>query len=169
MKLEFTATESKSSALWDFGWFDLSRFSVDGFAEGPRRCHDVLENFISHPISQRSFCTSPDPWGASVERHGPFPRGRLKIDWYRPLSHEELRQRVAIVLDNPEFTVSPSHEQRQPIEAWLNEAQADRDELLVLEEPPNARVDWDVWLLFQEFICFNPDRDELTTAVIGYD
>ncbi|MBU1241814.1 hypothetical protein KKD52_15005 [Myxococcota bacterium] len=159
------------SQLWDFGWFDLTRFEVDGpFAERHRFGH-VLAEFLRDPISQRSFCTLPDPWGNSGGLHGPFPLATLAPEWYRPLPLDELQRRVAMTLDDPEFTTPPSRQQRAPVEAWLESARTRGDDLVALDAPavPGVRVEWDVWLLFHEFVCFTPDREEMIVAVIGFD
>jgi hypothetical protein len=171
MALQFKVIETTASPLWDFGWFDLTQFKIEGPAKDRRDSRAVLGRFLLDPISQRSFCTQPDPWGATVNRHGPFPRERLTVDWYRPIPHEDLERRVMSVLDDPEFTESLSMEQRRPVEAWLREIRGRGADVLVLEAPssPSARVDWDVWVLFHEFVELNSNRGELTIAVIGYD
>ena len=171
MALSFTVIESRMTPLWDFGWFDVSRFKIDGLPDEPPAGVDVLREFLRDAISQRSFCTSPDPWGNKGGLHGPFPMEVLEAEWYRSLSPEELPQRVARILNDPDFTEPPSREQRVPVSEWLDAARVQGDDVVVLEAPdrPGARVEWDVWLIFQEFVSINPNREDMTVAVIGYD
>ena len=171
MAYTFNVRDSQTSQLWDFGWFDVTRFEVERALGVPADCASILRGFLRNSISHRSFCTSPDPWGNAGGLHGPFPAQKLDAGWYRPVSLEDLRHRVATALDDAEFTTPPSHEQRQPVAAWLDGAQLRGDDVVVLEAPPlpGVRVEWDVWLVFHEFVCFSPDRKEMTVAVIGYD
>jgi len=171
MALGFTVIETTMTQLWDFGWFDLTRFRVDGPPVERQSCGLVLAEFLRDPISRRSFCSSPDQWGNSAALHGPFPIERLAPEWYRPLPLGDLQRRVATTLDDPEFTTPPSGQQRAPVEAWLDAARTRGDDAVALEAPalPGVRVEWDVWLLFHEFVCFSPDRKEMTVAVIGFD
>jgi len=171
MALSFTVIDTTMTPLWDFGWFDLSRFKIDGLPEERPAVIDVLREFLRDAISQRSFCTSPDPWGNTGGLHGPFPMEILEAEWYRSLLLEDMPQRVATILNDAEFTEPPSREQRLPVSEWLGAARVRGDDVVVLEAPdsPGVRVDWDVWLAFQEFVCFSPNREEMTVAVIGYD
>jgi hypothetical protein len=171
MALSFTVIESTMTPLWDFGWFDLSRFKIDGLSAEPPAAIDVLREFLRDAISQRSFCISPDPWGNTGGLHGPYPVESLEAEWYRSLSPEELTQRVARILNDADFTEPPSCEQRAQVSEWLDAARFRGDDVVVLEAPdrPGMRVDWDVWLIFHEFVSFSPSREDMTVAVIGYD
>jgi len=172
MALRFTVIESTSSSLWDFGWFDHTQFKVHGPAEERQNCQDVLREFLQDPISQRSFCTSPDPWGDPIGRHGPFLTGKLGANWFEPLSPAEFERRVQAALDDPEFDEPPSREQRLIVDAWMNAVKTRGDDTFGLDAPAqsDARVDWAfVWIVFHEFICLDRNREELIVAVIGYD
>ena len=171
MALRFSVSETMMTPLWDFGWFDLTRFKVEGPSAARQDSWHVFREFLHDPISQRSFC-SPGPWGESVDRHGPFPRERLVADWFRPISQHELATRVQAAFDDPDFTERPSREQRMPIEAWVESVRARGDITFALSAPDeaDARVDWHfVWTVYYEFACLSPEREELTIAVIGYD
>jgi hypothetical protein len=171
MHLTFSVRQSTSSPLWHFGWFDATRFKVEGALGECRDWGAILREFLRDPISRRSFCTSPDPWGRSGDLHGPFPMEKLSPEWYRPVSLDELQRRVATILDDRNFIPPPSHEQRAPVKAWLDAARTRGDDAVALEAPalPGVRVEWDVWLLFHEFVCFSPDREDMTVVVIGFD
>lgn len=173
MTLSFAVVETTLTRLWDHGWFDLTRFKVSGPLAERQRVGRVLAEFLRDPISYRSFCTSPDPWGNPNARglHGPFPSATLAPEWFRPVSLDELQRRLAEILDDPDFEPPLSQAQRAPVEAWLESTRARGDDLVYLDAPdvPGVRVEWDVWLLFHEFVGFSPDREELIVAVIGYD
>jgi len=113
MALSFSVSDTMMTPLWDYGWFDLTRFKVEGPSAERKNSSHILSEFLLDPISQRSFC-SPGPWGDSVQRHGPFPRERLVADWFRPIAHEEFAKRVLAALDDPDFTEPPSREQHGP-------------------------------------------------------
>lgn len=171
MALTFTMIETTMTPLWDLGWFDLTRFKVDGPPSERQDGSGVLGEFLRLPISQRSFC-DPGQWGEPVERHGPLLHRGLVADLFRPLSSEELGARIQLVLDDPQFTESPKAEQRESVEAWVAAVQARGDELFVLDsaDQAGAQVDWAwVWIVYQEFASVSRDREELSIGVIGYD
>jgi hypothetical protein len=169
MTLHFYLLETQCHALWDYGWFDVSRFAVDG-ASGHDSI-DVLREFMLDPISQRSFCSGGE-WGESIERHGPFLRDAFDASWFRSVSFAELSDKVQETLDDPEFSEPPSSGQRAPVLAFIRDAETRGDAAFVLEagEQLEVRVDWDfVWIIYREFVCLSSDHEQLTVAVIGYD
>jgi hypothetical protein len=117
MALSFTVIESTMTPLWDFGWFDLSRFKIDGLPDEPPAGVDVLREFLRDAISQRSFCTSPDPWGNTGGLHGPFPMEILEAEWYGSMSPEDLPQRVATILNDADFSAYLSRNGWMPPES----------------------------------------------------
>lgn len=171
MSLGFHVRETTLTPLWDFGWFDRTRFGVEGPIDERRDGGLVLEDFLRNPISQRWFCTKPDPWGYGVGLLGPYQRARLAVTWFRPLSPEGLRSRVMKVLQGSGADGSPSPQQLVPVEAWLEESRTRGDEVLALDAPktPGLRVEWDLWLLFELFVCFPPEREEMGLVVFGMD
>lgn len=171
MALSFSVIDTTMTRLWDFGWFDLTRFKVDGPASERRYCNHVISEFLRAQISQRSFC-DPGQWGEPIQRHGPYLRDRLVAEWFRPITTEQLKDRVLAALDNPEFTVPPSSEQRETVEGWAAAVGARGDDVFALDTPDQAeaKVDSDfVWIVYREFATVSPDRVELSIGVIGYD
>ena len=171
MALSFTVIKTTMTPLWDFGWFDLTRFKVDGPRPERQDCRHVLGEFLRDPISQRSFC-DPGQWGDPVQSHGPFLHGRLVTEWFRSIAVEELREQIRVVFDDPEFTEPPEVGQRKPVEAWTEAVRARGDDIFALDAPnqTEAKVDWDyVWIVYREFVSVSPDREELAIGVIGYD
>ncbi|CBK42637.1 protein of unknown function [Nitrospira defluvii] len=171
MALSFSVIDTTMTPLWDFGWFDLTRFKVDGPATERQDCNHVLTEFLRAPISQRSFC-DPGQWGESIQRHGPFLCDRLAAEWFRPITTEQLEDRIRAALDDPEFTVPPNNEQRQPVEGWAAAVKGRGDDAFVLDAPDLAeiKVDWAfVWTVYREFATVSPDREELAIGVIGFD
>lgn len=171
MALNFSLIDTTMDPLWDFGWFDLSRFKVDGPAG--ERCdgRHVLAAFLRDSISQRSFCDRTQ-WGENVQRHGPLRRDLLAPEFFRPIASDELEHWVQAALHDPQFTVLPSKEQRKPVEEWAAAIKARGDSTFVLDVPDQAeaRVTWSfVWALYREFAAVSPDGKELAIAVIGYD
>jgi hypothetical protein len=167
----FRVIETKLVRLWDFGWLDVTRLRVDSVSVVRAECADLIAQFFTDPISQRSFC-SPGPWGEPIDRHGPFLRGQLTAARFLPVSLDELAARIHDVLDDPQFTDQPSEAQRIAAEALLEDvfARGDNAYWLMPIDDPDARVDWSfVWCIFHEFLCVSPDREELTVGVIGYD
>jgi len=158
--------------LWDFGWFDVSRFQVEATPAECSSVSSVIEAFIASPTYERSFCTRPDPWGAAVGRHGPYLPSSLKVQWFQSVPPQDIDQRIRAVLANPSFSPEPSPEQVRPIQTWLAEVATRGDAVFVLEPPADnaTRVDWAwVWLLFHEFVTVSPRGDEIAIAIIGYD
>lgn len=95
----------------------------------------------------------------------------MALERFRPVSLDELQRRVAEILDDSDFEPHPSQVQRAPVEPWFEFARARGEDLVYLDasDVPGVRVEWDVRLLFDEFVCFSPVREELIVAVIGYD
>ena len=167
----FHVIETAATPLWDFGWFDLTRFRIEASVAERHDALGLLRAFLRDPISQRSFC-DPGRWGLSVGRHGPFLREKLAADSIRPLSTSELANRLRAALEDPQFTSPPTPAQRRPVEAWLELVRTRGDTAFELAVPDasDSRVEWSyVWLVFHEFLCFSPEREELAVAVIGYD
>ena len=171
MALTFSVIETTKTPLWDFGWFDLTRFKVEGPVAERQDSTCLLGAFVRDPISQRSFC-GPGGWGDPVERHGPFLHRNFVAEWFRPIPAEKLRERIQITLNGPEFTECPNAGQREPVEAWAAAVRARGDDVFALETPDRAegKVDWDwVWIVYQEFASVSRDREGLAIGVIGYD
>lgn len=172
MIFNFSLIETRSHKLWDYGWFDFSRFKVGGLTienENPRR---VLEGFLKDSISHRSFCSFSDPWGASVSNHGPFIKDKLLPDYFKTISKNELSKRVQKALSNQEVIAPPGQDQTVPIQSWLKAVKTSDYNVFELDAPSNIglRVEYDyVWDFFFEFICFSRIQEELSVAVIGYD
>ena len=101
MALSFSVINTRMTPVWDFGWFDLTRFKVDGPATERQDCYHVLAEFLRAPISQRSFC-DPGQWGESIQRHGPFLCERLAVMWFRPITTEQLADRLDRILRDME-------------------------------------------------------------------
>jgi hypothetical protein len=74
-----------------------------------------------------------------------------------------------VILANPEFDTQPSSEQQAAVGAWLSAAAT--DECFAVRRTANRRgeVDFDVWLVFREFVCVAPDAGRVTVAVVGFD
>ncbi|MCA8976669.1 MAG: hypothetical protein KDC98_18250 [Planctomycetes bacterium] len=154
--------------LWDYGWFDQSRFAVDGRCDSDT---EVLAAFLKSPIAARSFCSSPDPWGADVGRHGPLLTGSCDARWFAQLGPDDFVSHIESVFRDSGFDDLPTARQRRTVDAWVDDALRRRDSVFLLSPPDDARirVDWDVWGLFVEFLCLDSEHQHLAVGVIGYD
>jgi len=170
MTLTFELIETATSPLWDFGWFDCSRFRITSPVEHAEP-YDLLITFLRSPISQRSFCDL-GPWGEPVGRRGPFLHGIAVASAFRSIDANELAREVGTVLCNPKFRPLPSPIQRHPVESWVERMRARGDAAFTLDlaHCSSHRIDfaW-IWRVYHEFVCVSPAHDELTVAVIGYD
>jgi hypothetical protein len=171
MRAEFEVIETTTSRVWDFGWFDRTRFRITGLGTyGGWR--EALRAFISDRIAERRFCTHPDPWGAACGHHGPFESSALRVEWFQLVPPGELPARLQAAVADPQFTEMPSADQIQPIVAWASEVERRGDVVVELVPPlPGARLQWAnmVWCVFREFVCVANDGSTLSVAVIGYD
>jgi hypothetical protein len=164
--MRFSLTSTSCSKLWDFGWFDLSRFR----AEGSRDPLALLEGYLASPLSRRSFCTA-DPWGVD-RNHGPIQGAKLGAPLFEPLDFNRCLNRVEDILRDSQFTSPPTALQSKPIDGWLTAIRERGDALFALRVPLPTEVFLDhafVWLVFQEFISISPEGDEVVVAVFGYD
>lgn len=170
MTASFVEIASSQSPLWDFGWLATTRFRIE--YNGYSTAAEVIHRFITSPLYQRSFCESPDPWGASIERHGPFPTSKIVTDWYRKIMPSELRQQVRQTITDAEFDPPANEIQMRAIEAWINRVESGGETIFLLDAPQDdsVRVEWGyIWFVFTEFISVDSDLQQLTVAVIGYD
>jgi hypothetical protein len=169
--LTFTVIDHACTGLWDFGWFDLTHFRVDGFLDPPPGWREIFVEFLRAPIFEYSLC-SPEPWGeGGLGRHGPAVLAAFLSSWILPLSAGDLAKRVRSILDDPEFTTPPTPEQRGSVDAWIADTVRDGDDAFLLDIPASAREEWAsaVWTIYNEFLLLSPDRRVLTVAVFGYD
>jgi hypothetical protein len=166
---QFELVETSLTSLWDFGWFDRSVFRITAI-QGGGPPEAVLSEFLRSPISRRSFCESPDPWGAELDRHGPLLASGLPHVTHQRISHEQLTDEVCAVLKDPQFDLPSSAAQEDAVGAWLASVRTDECFALRRSGDGQGEVDWNhVWLVFREFVCLAPDHRSMTVAVIGYD
>lgn len=171
MTLRFTVIETTQTPLWDNGWFDLTRFKIEGPLDEAQGCGGILADFLRDPISQRSFCDGGE-WGQAVGRHGPFLHGKLGVERLAPISGASLEEILRAEFDNPEFSEPPDVAQRAPVEAWAKGIRERGEDILIFEvqDSPELEVEWSwVWWVYREFVLVDLDRTELSVAVIGYD
>ncbi len=171
MALTFSVVYTATTTLWDFGWFDLTRFKVDGPPSERQDARRVLAEFLRDQISQRAFCNQGH-WGDPVKHHGPFSHHALVAEWFRPLTGEQFSELIQVVLNSPEFMEPPNSEQREPLESWSASVRARGDDVFALDVPDQTeiKVDWDqVWVVYQEFATVSREGEELSIGVIGYD
>jgi hypothetical protein len=89
----------------------------------------VLRDLILAPTFRRSFCESPDPWDALVDRHGPVLVDRLVPDAFVPVSRAALQDEVWSILKDDRFSHLRSEAQQLPVWAWFD-AVRDGDDFL---------------------------------------
>ncbi len=173
MTTRFELITTSSSRLWDFGWFDLSRFRVEIASPEQDDWPGVLRAFLADPISQRRFCTQPDPWGAVCGHHGPFRAETMAAEWFRPIARGELGLRMGTAFEEGKFDGPPSAEQQRPIWAWAEDVESRGDRAFELAAPLDVgvRVEFAdmVWFVFREYVAVAANGREFSIAVIGYD
>jgi hypothetical protein len=170
MTIAFRVVETHYISLWDFGWLDSTFFSVENGAQ-PLCDKEMLGALVRDPIFQRSFC-SPGPWGESIGRHGPFLHATMSEEWYQPISHRQLEERIDACLNDARWTKAASKEQLRAVEGWLGQVREEACQVweLAIPDRREVRVEWDfIWSIFQEFASLSKDRKRLQIAVIGYD
>jgi hypothetical protein len=170
MAIAFRVQETHCNSLWDFGWLDWTFFAVDN-GSLPLGDKSILGALVRDPIFQRSFC-SPGPWGESIGRHGPLLHVAMSEEWYQPISHRQLEERIDTCLNDPRWTKAASQQQLQAVEGWLGQVLEEACQVweLVLPDRRDVRVEWDfIWSIFLEFACLWKDRKQMQIAVLGYD
>ena len=169
MKFEFI--DKKFSLLWDYGWFDLSVFNIIE-SQNETQHNRILSNFISSQLYPRSLCSKPDPWGADINRHGPFLLDKFSLNWFIHNSFEEFNEKINNAVYDPNFSQPPSKEQLKLLKSWVNRVKKRVGFIYSLEAPSSAkiRVEWAfVWTIFYEFIWISNSLDKIEVAIIGYD
>ncbi len=156
------------TSLWDFGWFDLSRFAVT--TPTGAVLNTLLADFVSDPIFRRSFCENPDSWGRDLGRHGPFLCDTFSHDWFVSIPSVSLTTDIYAAIRETELQPAPTDKQLKPICDWIASSQNAHAWKLEAPENDRLRVDWaHIWFAFQEYIAYDHDTSQLTVAVIGYD
>lgn len=187
MESRFSVITTFQARLWDYGWFDLTRFRGGdptrfrgsdpkrSVGSDPSQVQQgsrlVLAQFLSDPMAQKSFCSGGE-WGEAIGRHGPFPATKLTDSWYQPVSCTELGRRIDRIFADEDFDGPPDAEQRRVVDVWVESVASSGGDVYALEAPDDSscRVAFShVWTLFHEFLVVNRSLDELTVAVIGYD
>ena len=172
MTIGFEESESEQSPLWDYGWFSVTRFRFTPSVGTDPSDADVIRKLTSAPIYRRSFCESPDPWSASIERHGPFHIQTMSPDWFQQISADQLMPRISEAINDAGFDSPPSDDQMSKVANWAHNVTNRGDAIFLMHAPDDEqlRVEWaHIWFVFTEFICVNRNHNELTIAVIGYD
>jgi hypothetical protein len=170
--MHFEVIDTATFKLWDFGWFDRSRFRFTGMGSSVSTSEDVLRAFIHSGLFPRRFCTHPDPWGGPVDHHGPFTVERLSPASYVRIAHHMISRHVDAVLNSPGFAGPPSPDQLAVLTEWLREIGAADADVFILERhhAQDALIDWqEIWLIFTEIVAVVPSRGELMIGVLGYD
>ena len=180
--MEFELIETAHVRLWDYGWFDTSRFAVRHSAPAEASAREVANAWRHSVLFQRRLCTSPDPWGAPIGLHGPFNLAHLSHEPFVSATPGELRDSVAATLfrqrrqrfcapdDRP--WDPPSEAQRTSVERWLTDvinAGADLFSLRPGDEAESLVDTAFVWFVFEEYVAVSVDRSTLHVAIIGYD
>ena len=172
MTTVFDEIETTQERLWDFGWFTVTRFHVTLPTEIRSSADMVLDQFIHNSIYRRSFCESPDPWAANIDRHGPFLINAIKNEWYRRVNPPGLAAEIEAVMNDDTFDGPPTIEQQRPVKNWISKLADQRYTIFTMDAPDgdDLRVEWfRIWFVFREFIAITEKLNELEVAVIGYD
>lgn len=156
------------TALWDYGWFDLSRFAVTSPTDAV--ANTLLADFVTDPSFRRSFCESPDSWGRDLDRHGPFLCDTFSHDWFVSIPSVNLKTDIDASIRDTELQPAPTDQQLKPIHDWIESSQCHASWKLQVPDDDRLRVDWaHIWFAFQEYVAYDHDTSQLTVAVIGYD
>ncbi|MFN5467376.1 MAG: hypothetical protein ACK5AM_04595 [Pirellulaceae bacterium] len=96
----------------------------------------------------------------------------MSEEWYQPISHRQLEDRIDACLSDATWTEAPSREQLQAVEGWLQQVRDEAEQVWALAIPDSrqVRVEWDfIWMLFLEFACLWKNRQQMQIVVLGYD
>ncbi|MCO6510378.1 MAG: hypothetical protein J5I65_06260 [Aridibacter famidurans] len=170
MTITFEEAESELSTLWDYGWFDVTRFRFTPSAAIDLSDADVIRELTTAPIYQRSFHRSSDPWGTSIGLHGPFHIASISPHWFQHISPDQLLPRISEAISCIDFP--PTVDQMAHVNGWVDNVRSRGDAIFLMDAPDDERLVVEyahIWFVFTEFICVNRNHGELTVAVIGYD
>ena len=166
--MQFSVSRWEQVKLWDYGWFDVSTFTVSNAANCDANA--VLDEFCKSPIFARSFCTRPDPWGAKLVTHGPFFLKTFSSDWYHSVQPNELRNSVHHAIARHDFKPPLTHNQRAFVNRFADSPQTNYAWHLNAPDNIEIRVEHHfIWWAFDEFISYNENAQNLTVGVVGYD
>ena len=168
----FDLVHTNSSQLWDYGWFDLTRFRATDELERVEPSTKLLDSLVRSDLYSRSFCKTPDPWGATDYDHGPYALRTLGAEAFRPISHSDLVREIESILGNPTFASRPSQDQLAPVQTWVNWLRRPGLDLFMLapsDAAAGSLASLGIWLVFHEFAGVERGAGEISVGVIGYD
>jgi hypothetical protein len=171
MGISLELNDTNMTELWDFGWFDVSRFLFRSTSRDRPSDAEVLAQLLKNPLYQRSFC-SGGPWGEKTETHGPFRVERLSVPSFQQVPSSEIAGRFQAVLESKDFSEPPDPEQLKPVNNWIQRMVSfcATAYLIDLSMCRDDQLEWSyVWSVFREVICINTDQRKIEIAVIGYD
>ena len=165
----FELLHTTSTPLWDFGWFDVTRFRATHEFERESSAA-LLDALVRSDLYSRSFCQAPDPWGTTGNEHGPYALHQTGVGAFRPISHADLALEIESVVTNQDFTSQPSQDQLAPVREWVDRLRRPGVDLFMLTAPAaGSLANGGIWEVFREFVGVESGVGQISVAVIGYD
>jgi hypothetical protein len=167
---EFEACERVHLPLWDFGWLDATRYALQGEPLSERPA-EVLSGQLRSRVYRNSFAEAESFKRDPGPIHGPFWIDRIEVNDYEALSFDALCDHVRQSLADGAFSLPPSNEQRESVEAFLariRESALHCYRLKLDRADESYRHDsWLVHTIFHEYVVL--DQHTAWLLVVGYD
>jgi len=154
-------------SLWDYGWLDHNEFLLPP-------CPSPQEVVAAY-LRSNSFGTSFV--GPNLDQvkdlHGPFRRELIATTDFQFVNASEFHDQVQAIRHPKGFSEPASDEQWQGVELLTSELEKRYSWIIRLrltDDNVEKFHDWGfVLTIFQEFLLANPNSEEVSRLVFGYD
>lgn len=157
-------------SLWDFGWFDATRY-VEPRDTARLSAEERLRRLISSREYRNNFGERESWIKDPGPIHGPFRIEAILPASFKDISLLELQRRVQVRLTSPGFRPTAGRDQRGQVERLLHKVAAEARQCfylnLDLQDKTKQHNYSFVHLLFDEYVVL--EEDALWLLVIGYD
>jgi hypothetical protein len=153
--------------LWDYGWLDCNEIKL------PPCNH--LEELVDAYLRSNSFGTSfvgPELEDAP-ELHGPFWRTSITADDFQVIDSDSFYAQIQSARQPEGFAEPVDEEQWSAVENLISKLEPQYQWVIMLrltEKDVDKLHDWGFVLdIFREFILANPNSENVTRLVFGFD
>jgi hypothetical protein len=154
-------------SLWDYGWLDYNEIKLSP-------CNQPSE-LIEAYLNSNTFGTSfigPE-FNDAPTVHGPFWRTSISADDFQVIDSDTFYAQIRRIQQPESFNEPASEEQWSAVESLISKLESQYQWLFMLrltEDDADKFHDFGFVLwVFREFILANPNSEDVTRLVFGYD
>ena len=155
--------------LWDYGWLDHNEFKLAACCDPPK----LTEAYLCSDSFGSSFVGPTLEETEASLLHGPFWRNLVTASDFQLISLDDFYGEIQEIRQPVGFSKAATDEQWQTVELLISRLALQYKWIinLRLTEQDSARFhDWGfVLMIFREFLLANPDSEQVSRLIFGYD